>query len=303
MDYGNLFSKAWDIIWKNKFLILLGVLVALSGAGGSGGNPSQFTFSGNDLDWQNFPRFDYEYGSPFQNLDLPFIAVGGIVLLVAFLFLIGLVLWTLGTISRGGLISAVNEIELGNPTNFTEAFRAGWQKGWRLIGIGLVPAVPGFVLFLIGVATLMLFGGLEVLSRGDISPAGLWVFMPVAVLACILVPVMLILSLLRVFANRACMLEDQDVISSYRRGFEVLGDNLGPAALLFLMQIAISFGIGIMMLVPGILIALCCFLWPVLLLVEGGFTAFYSTLWTLAWRDWTGLPVAVSDEEVVSSEK
>ena len=302
MDYGNLLTKTWDIIWKNKFLILLGVLVALSGVGGSGGNPAQFTSSGNDLDWQNFPRFDYEYGSPIQNLDLPLIAVGGIVLLVVFLFLVGLVFWTLGTISRGGLISAVNEIELGNPTNFSEAFRAGWQKGWRLIGIGLVPAVPGFVLFLIGVATLMVFGGLEVLSRGDFSPAGLWVFLPVAVLACILVPVMLILSLLRVFANRACMLEDQNVISSYRRGFEVLGDNLGPAALLFLLQMAISFGIGIMMLIPGMLIALCCFLWPVLLLVGGGVTAYYSTLWTLAWREWTGLPVVVSDEEVVSSE-
>ena len=302
MDYGNLFSKTWDIIWKNKFLILLGVLVALSGAGGGSGNPSQFAASGKDLDWQNLPRFDYEYGSPFQNLDLPIIAVGGIVMLIIFLFLLGLVLWTVGTISRGGLISAVNEIELGNPTNFSEAFRAGWQKGWRLIGIGLVPAMPGFVLLLIGVAALVLFGGLEVLSRGDFSPAGLWVFMPVAVLACILVPVMLILSLLRVFANRACMLEDLNVISSYRRGFEVLGDNLGPAALLFLLQIAISFGIGIMMLIPGILIALCCFLWPVFLLVEGGFTAFYSTLWTLAWRGWTGMSVAVIDEEVVSSE-
>ena len=86
MDYGNLFSKTWDIIWKNKFLILLGVLVALSGFGGGGGNPAQFASSGNDLDWQNFPRFDYEYGSPIQNLDLPLIAVGGIVLLVAFLF-------------------------------------------------------------------------------------------------------------------------------------------------------------------------------------------------------------------------
>jgi len=303
MDYGNLFSKTWDIIWKNKFLILLGVLVALSGAGGGGGNPSQFAASGNDLDWQNFPRFDYEYGSSFQNLDLPLIAVGGIVLLVVFLFLFGLVLWTVGTISRGGLISAVNEIELGNPTNFSEAFRAGWQKGWRLIGIGLVPAVPGFGLFLIGVGALVLFGGLEVLTQGDFGPEGLWVFLPVAVLACILVPVMLILSLLRVFANRACMLEDLNVISSYRRGFEVLGENLGPAALLFLMQIAISFGIGIMMLIPGILIALCCFLWPVFLLIEGGFTAFYSTLWTLAWREWTGMPVVVSDEEVVSSEE
>ena len=170
MDYGNLISKTWDIIWKNKFLILLGVLVALSGFGGGGGNPAQFASSGNDLDWQNFPRFDYEYGSPIQNLDLPLIAVGGIVLLVAFLFLVGLVLWTLGTISRGGLISAVNEIELGNPTNFSEAFRAGWQKGWRLIGIGLVPALPGLILIFTSLITLGVYGGFEVLSRGVNNP-------------------------------------------------------------------------------------------------------------------------------------
>ncbi len=302
MDFGKLITKTWDIIWKNKFLILLGVLVALSGSGG-GGNPAQFAVSGNDLDWQNLPRFDYEYSSPFQNLDLPLVAVGGIVILVVLLFLFGLVLWTVGTISRGGLISAVNEIELGNPTNFSEAFRAGWQKGWRLIGIGLVPAMPGLILIFFSLVTMGLFGGFEALSRGVYNPTEEWIFLPILVFACIMVPVMLILSLLRVFANRACMLEDLDVISSYRRGFEVLGDNLGPAVLLFLLQIAISFGIGIMMLIPGILIALCCFLWPVFLLIEGGFNAFYSTLWTLAWREWTGLPVLVSDEEVVSSGK
>ena len=303
MDYGNLFSKTWDIIWKNKFLILLGVLVALSGAGGGGGNPAQFTANVNDLDWQNLPRFNYEYGSPFQNMDLPLVAVGGIVLLVVFLFIFGLVLWTVGTISRGGLISAVNEIELGNPTNFSEAFRAGWQKGWRLIGIGLVPATPGLILIFSSLIALGLFGGFEALSRGVNNPIEEWIFLPILFLACILVPVMIVLSLLRVFANRACMLEDLNVISSYRRGFEVLGDNLGPAVLLFLLQIAISFGIGIMMLIPGILIALCCFLWPVFLLIGGGFDAFYSTLWTLAWREWTGLPVVVSDEEVTSSGK
>ncbi len=29
MDYGRLLRRAWDIIWAHKFLILLGVLVAL----------------------------------------------------------------------------------------------------------------------------------------------------------------------------------------------------------------------------------------------------------------------------------
>jgi hypothetical protein len=108
----------------------------------------------------------------------------------------------------------------------------------------------------------------------------------------------LVLSLLRTFANRACMLEDLGVIKSYRRGFEVLAENLGPAIVLFLIQIAISIGIWIVLLLPGILIALCCFLWPLLLLIQGTFAAWYSTLWTLAWNQWTGVPEVVSGEPV-----
>jgi len=304
MDYGKLFSRAWDIIWKNKFLILLGVLIALSGGGSNGGNPSQFTFRGDEADWQNFPGFDFESGNPFQNLDIPFLAIAGIVVLVLVLLVIGLAFWALGTISRGGLIGAVNEIEQGNPTSFSDAFQAGWQKGWRLIGIGLVPAIPGVVLFVLVVTSVLVFGGIEVLTQAGMQTfAGMSAFLPLIVLSCILVPVMLILSLLSVFANRACMLEDLDVIGSYRRGFEVLGENLGPAALLFLLQIAISFGLGIMMIVPGILIALCCLLWPVFLLIEGGFAAYYSTLWTLAWNEWTGMAPAEIEEEKAISKK
>jgi hypothetical protein len=302
MDYGKLFSRAWDIIWKYKFLILLGVLVALGSAGGNGGsNPGQYAFNGNEFDWQDWPRF--EYGSPFRGWDLPVLAVGGIALVVLVFFLFGAVLWVLSTISRGGLIHAVNEIELGNPTDFSDAFRAGWQKGWRLIGIGVIPLIPGLLLLISGLISLGAFGGFEALTRGDFHLAGLGIFLPLIILAAIFVPVMLILSLLSNFANRACMLDDQDVLDAYRRGFKVLGDNLGPAVVLFLLQIALSIGIGIMMLIPGILIALCCLLWPLFLLIQGAFKAYYSTLWTLAWREWTESALLASEVESESTDE
>jgi len=287
MDYGKIFGRAWDIIWEHKFLILLGVLVALSGGGSGSGNQAQYAFNNNDVQWGDLPSF--EYGTPFQNLDLPLIGVGLIVLLVGLLFLLGLVFWAAGTISRGGLINAVNEIDEGNPTSFTEAFKAGWDKGWRLIGIGLVPSIPIMVLVIISVGMFVGYGGIELLTEGNFSVGP---GIPVLFLACLLVPTALILGLLRNFANRACMLEDLGVIGSYRRGFEVLGDNLGPALLLFLIQVALSVGIWVMMLIPGILIAICCLLWPLLILIEGAFSAYYSTLWTLAWREW------VADEEL-----
>jgi hypothetical protein len=110
----------------------------------------------------------------------------------------------------------------------------------------------------------------------------------VAVLACLLISIALVLSLLRTFANRACMIEGVGVFAAYKRGFSVLMENFGPALVIFLIQIAVSIGVGIAMILPGIVMALCCLLWPVLLLVQGAMAAYFSTVWTLAWREWTG---------------
>ncbi len=93
---------------------------------------------------------------------------------------------------------------------------------------------------------------------------------------------------------RACVLEDLGVVASYRRGFEVLAGNLGTALILFLIQIAVSIGLFIVMILPGILMVLCCLLWPVLILVQGAFSAYISTLWTLAWREFVEVKAIVS---------
>jgi len=294
MDYGKLFTRAWDIIWKYKFLILLGVLVALSGSSGSSGNQSRYLFEGGDIPWNDMPRFDY--GSPFQDLDLSILAILGLIALGVVLVVVGLALWVAGTISRGGLISAVNDIELDTPATFSSAFQAGWKKGWRLLGIDLVPAIPGFALFIGGLAIFLSYGGFVEMMDGVWPYAGIGPFLPLILLTCLLLPIILFLSMMRTFAMRACVLEDLGVVASYRRGFEVLAGNLGTALILFLIQIAVSIGLFIVMIVPGILMVLCCLLWPILILVQGAFSAYISTLWTLAWREFVEVKAVVSSE-------
>jgi hypothetical protein len=104
---------------------------------------------------------------------------------------------------------------------------------------------------------------------------------------------MLVLSILRNFAERACMLENLGVIDAYRRGTSVLRANLGEAIILFLLQIVIFIVLGVLFLLGGFILVLCCFLWPLLLVVQGFISAFVSALWTLAWRTWTGEPPMV----------
>jgi len=294
MDYGNIFEKAWNLIWKNKFMILLGVLVVIGGAGGGGG--SRGAVSGNGIDLQQPPRFEFE--APFRGMDLPVLPAIGIALLALIALAVGLALWVVATTSRGGLIYGANTLSQGQTTNFGDSFRAGWAKIFRLIGIGLVPAIPVLILAVIALSSVGIYGGFSrVLTEGELITAPrTGMFLPVGILACVLVPLTLGLNLLRTFANRACILEDLGVFASYQRGFNVLVENLGPAIVLFLIQIAISIAIWLVLLLPGVLIALCCLLWPLLLLIQGTFAAWYSTLWTLAWNQWTGVPEVVSPE-------
>lgn len=292
MNYGQLLRRAWDIIWSHKFLIILGVLVALTSMGTTHG--SRFQFNTGDFNRQiprnfrDFPRMpDMPRFRGPANWGIP-IAAGLFVLgIVGVVMVIGLILWVVGLFARGGLIDGVNAIAGGGASTFAEAFGAGWHKGWPLLGIGILPAIPALILFIGGLGlTGLLAAVAQILGLGRMGLLGglVMIFVP---LFCIAAPLTLVLNLLQTFANRACVLEDYGVFEAYKRGWEVLLANFGPALVLFAIQVGISLGLGLLMAVPGILMALCCILWPILLLIEGAITTYFSTVWTLAWREWT----------------
>ncbi len=279
MDYGNTINRAVKLVWEKKYLIVLGILAALgSGAGGGGGG------GGGGGDNGQSGAF-----APMSG-EMTALVIAMIVAVVCVALLIGLAFFVISAVARGGLIAGVNDEESGIKSSFGQAWRAGWQKAGRLIGIGILPGIPGILLLLVVLFGLVAYGGMAALV-GEGFPSrflGPELGITLAVVACVLLPVVLVLSILRTFAERACMLEDLGVIASYRRGWEVLSANLGEALLLFLLQLGIGLLLGIVLFLPGILIALCCFLWPLLFIAQGYVTAAVSALWTLAWRQWTG---------------
>jgi hypothetical protein len=290
MDYGSILSRAWNIIWTHKFLIVLGLLVALGSGVGSGTSSGiNYSFDREGGDFQFGPMPPDVFGDPgFAGPQMP---VGLIVVLFLLALAVAVVVWAISTIARGGLISGVGTIDSGGTSSFGQAWAAGWRRGWTLLGIGIVPALPGLLLLVL--AGLGVIG--YTVSAGTMGYPRMGLAAIVGIVACIAVPVALVLELLRTFANRACMLEGLGVVDSYRRGLGVLGENLGSALVLFLIQVALLILMGILLFVPGALLALCCLFWPVLLLFQGAVAAFFSTVWTLAWREWTGesMPEAV----------
>lgn len=288
MDYGKIISRAANIVWDHKFLMVLGFLAALGG-----GSTFNFDFNSQGGDFRGFNPNQMPGGGNFP-FDLPF--RGGFeaaprltflaLLALCLGFFLALLLFVVSNVARGGLIAAVDAIEEGGRPTFSAAWRAGWHRLWTLLGIGILPAIPFFIIFMVG---LLGFLGMTGLRAVNASPAQMGIpFGGVAaILICLLVPVSLLLGLLRTFANRAAMLEGQGTLDAYGRGFSVLMANLGEAILLFLLQIVISIGLFVVFFLPGIFVALCCLLWPLLMLFQGAVAAFFSALWTLAWRQWT----------------
>jgi hypothetical protein len=289
MEYGQGLSRAWNVIWEHKFLILLGVLVALGSAGGGSGITTGSNFAG--------PRgergFQLPPGrSPWEFFDQPGLPLGvpaalGIAVAVVVLIL-AVLLWTVSALARGGLVAGVHAIDAGRTSDFGQAWREAWRRGWRLLGIAVIPAIPALAALLLGIAVFVLGAGtVELGSSGiELPSRTVWVTIMLVVFLVAL-PVALVLSALRALANRAAIIEDLGVFAAYGRGLAVLFDNIGPALLLLLIQIGLSLGVGLILLLPTIVIALCCILWPLLLLVQGAIAAYFSAMWTLAWRRWT----------------
>jgi hypothetical protein len=297
MDYSRLLQRAFELVTRYPFLILMGVLASLSGGIGGGGNSTNFRFGRDDAGFQQPQIPDFGQIQP-PDIDFsPALGVAAALLpvILCFALIIGIILWAIGTIARGGLVAAVDAIESGVSTTFGGAWQAGWNRAGRLLGISLIPAIPGLILFVAGLGTFITTGGMAAIFGENVGmPFGAGALSIIGLLACIAVPFALILGLLRTFAERACMIEGLGVVDSYRRGFEVLTANLGAAIVLFVIQILISIVIGVLLFLPGLVAALCFLLWPLLWLFNGVMAAYFSSLWTLAWRTWTGAtPVPV----------
>jgi hypothetical protein len=295
MPYEQILRRAFEIVRNNLYLIGLGILVSLGSGGGNSGN-SGTSYTVNDQDVAEFTG-----DLPLQLPDFPleqFQSDGGWILptaVIIFLILIGLIIglivFVVSSVARGGLVSSVNRIEEGGTSSFGDGWRSGWARLWTLLGINFLPAIPviiGVLILLATVGTTVGFASLFDVSNWAEAIIGTGIALSIGLL-CILLPITLALSLLRTFALRACMLEGAGVWHSYSRGWNVATANLGPAIIFFLIQIAISIVLGLLLFLPGILVALCCLLWPLFLIVRGAVDAYFSTVWTLVWRQWTGL--------------
>lgn len=320
MDYGELFRRAWKIVWGSKALLVLGLLFALGAGSGSirlprlnrvgvGDLPSSDDLVTVDPDQSGAEPADEMPVLPIPsdvNVQALTLAVVGVLLaLMCAAGILFLVFGLLSIMARGGIIAAVGEIEAGNSFGFRQALGVGWHRLWRLMIILSIPYIPvtlGAILVVWRFAVF--FGGSGVDSLSELSApfadpsfkgSVLVIMIPLSILS-------LILGFVQVFADRACVLESTGALESFRRGWRVLRPNLGSALVLLLLELALRLVLGlifswfglsgalrlmstnsllaVVMLVLGVLL-------PIPLFVGMIVRAYLTTLWTLAWREWS----------------
>lgn len=247
MDYLGTIRRGFEHTWNNKFLWVLGFLAAL-GSGSSFSN-SNFSFNSGDT-------------SALQNWLTPERAAAltaGLIGFTCIAFIVGIILWLVSLSARGGLIAAVAQLEAGSgkPT-FGSAFRAGWRRVGRLVGMTILLFIIPAILFAILIAAFLVpVTGMAVAAGSAEDPTGLLAGMGgMAVLFCCVLFALglftFVLSLIYPFAFRGIILRDLGVMDSIRHGWEVFRNNLGNIILLGLAFMLI--GIAILILAVAILV-------------------------------------------------
>jgi hypothetical protein len=335
MDFGEVFRKAWKIIWKHKILWLFGVLAGCGaansgGGGGGGGGSSAMQEIGQPKGWEwNEPT----YLSPsaeraFEDFIefLSGIPVGvwiTIGLLVVFtLIFIGIILSLLslfvGTLGTSGVIKGTSMADQAEPDakplSFSTIFKGIKSAYWKVLLLTLGLRVVGFFIVLLFFLPIILL---------VTCTCGLGLFF--------LIPIGWFIKLMMDFTTIAIIEEDKGIFEGIERAWQVIIRNFGNVVLMFFIlgigQLIIGLIIGLplifgpalpilvtliategRMIFGILLISLILFslFIPLLVFLSGVLRAYVLACWTLTFRRLTGesaLEPTVLNQDVLDVEE
>jgi hypothetical protein len=283
-NFGEVLSRAWQIIWKHKVLWIFGVFAgcARGGGGGSAGGGGG-EGGGVGPGGQPFPQLERFFEQLGQWIsDNPWVVAVFILLILVFVILAIF----LGTIGRIGLIRGTYLAEQGRERLiFGELYSESRPYFWRVFGLSLLIGL----LVLILIIPLVLFG---VLTAG----IGLICLLP---LFCLLIPLSWALTV---------VLENLGIGDGLRRGWEVVRANVGTMIVMALILFIGSAVVGIVLALPLIftivpvaiglaaagsgnqpaawlwILGICFAIYlPILLVLNGILTAFVQSAWALTY--------------------
>jgi hypothetical protein len=233
--------------------------------------------------------------------------------------LVGIALWVVSLIARGGLVAGVQQVEEASATTFGTAWRAGAGRFWTLFGISILTGLPALIATIVGmiVLAMLILGTIAAFdAAAEVGGylGGSAAVLCGGVLCCGGILLAIVLAQIRLYAERAAMLEGLDWISAFKRGWQVLKENLGATVVFWLIFVVIGMIVGAVIAAPlfvlmvplagmmghqagnadWLVVPMCCggLLWLIFAALVGSVVqTFTSATWTLAYRQFTGTAV------------
>jgi hypothetical protein len=269
MDHVKVLKRAWHIVWRYRALWIFGIILALTAGGGGSNNWVQYTFgnedfSGRGLRLERIP----------PNIGSILLAIGiGLACLVVVLIILAAIA---RYVAETALIRMVDHHEeTGQKRSVRQGFRMGWSRSaFRLflidLLIGLPVAVAFILLFLLAAAPLLLWTTESTAAGalGTVTTIGLGLLVVLLIIVAAA-----ILSVLKPFLGRACVLEGLGVTKAIRQGYAVVRNNLKDVGILWLITVGLRIG-WVILMIPIVLLLLVVSgaIGGVLALLAGGLT-------------------------------
>ncbi len=294
MDYGELLNGAWRVVWRHRYLWLLGLFAGGGGFAGCGSPGGQ-----------NY-RYDVPSGSFGGNLEEHLPLIFG---LAALALLVVLVLAVISVAATAGLVTGTDAAYRGAPIRAREAWRQGWSAFWRLLGLWLLVGVVVTAVVLLLVAVVAIPPVVSAVAR-DGGPSG-WAILYAVGAGLVALLVLLVggvaVSIALQWALRALVLDGAGIVDSLRRSAGLLRSRPGRSLGVWGISLGLSLVIGLVVggavlaaAVPAILIGVAAWrteaaaVWAfvplaaLLALVVFGLlkavsSTFFSAYWTIAY--------------------
>ena len=317
-NFGEILTRAWQIVWKNRVLWIFGIL-ASCGRGGSSFNSG--SSSRGDGGFGTPPDFPPQVMDVLRTIEqnlTTFIAIT-----VAVVCIIWIITIFLSTIGKIGLIRGTSQVDDGvEGLIFGQLFSESTPYFWRMLGLSLLVGVPVVVVIAILAAGLVVFA-ISASGGSDASTVGILAMLPILIgCFCLLIPVMFVIGMIARQAENAIVLEGMSVLPAISRGWDVFRKNLGPIIIMAIILAVISFAVGFIIAIPIFIVVLpaviafavgeaqnwtplaiagvcICLYIPISLLLNGIAIAYTESAWTLTYLRLTQLK---GDERVALLE-
>lgn len=309
MNFGEILTRAWQIIWKHKVLWIFGILASCVSGNGSGGGNSNFnadadSFQSSNRDVPPFLRDFFNAIERFFADSTPEQWIGIAIGLFCLIMIISLISYVLGIMGEIGLYRGVMMVEGGaEKLTFAELWTASTPFFWRLFLLRTVPSLVFLALLAIFLVPAIF------LAESTEGVSFLLILLPVF---CIILPLSFVVALAIWLGTLTVVMEDLSLPDALKRGWQLLRENFVNMLILGVMLFAVNLIVGLVIALPMILIflpvifgiavggeimqatmltALVCFclLLPVLTVLGGILQSFNYTSWGLAYLRFTGL--------------